>query len=196
MNTEKSERHATVREGYQILLRADAEVLEPLDKPQIRAFYRNMAQACMRWIQEIYGESLRRAFLSLENLRERSQFRTHRYRMKMQVVWEEDGYAAIVCESWLKGEWSEPQRGYHRISHVWNLAEETLLPFPEILCRFGMRLKKNMLPFRPDGIYPDGNEMVFFRNISEQSPFLEKRLTRQKPEKPCCDKNDQTGKKI
>ena len=196
MNTEKSERHATVREGYQILLRADAEVLEPLDKPKIRCFYRNMAQGCMRWIQEVYGESLRNDFLSLENIRERSQFRTHRYRMKMQVVWEEDGYAAIVCESWLKGNWSEPQRGYHRISHVWNLAEETLLPFSEILCRFDMRLKKDMLPFCPDGIYPDGNEMVFFRNSSEQTPFLEKRLTRQKTEKQGSDKKDQTSDKI
>ena len=63
MNVEKSERHATVREGYQILLRADAEVLEMMDKPKIRAFYRNMGETCMRWAQEVYGESLRKEFL-------------------------------------------------------------------------------------------------------------------------------------
>jgi len=35
-----------------------------------------------------------------------------------------------------------------------------------------------MLPFPPDGIYPEGDEMVFFRNVTEQTPFLEKRLPR------------------
>ena len=179
MNIEKSERHATVREGYQILLRADAEVLEPLDKPKIRAFYRNLGETCMRWAQDIYGEALRKEFLSLEGIRERSLFRTQRYQLRMRTVWEEDGHAAVVCESWLSGQWREPQKSYHRISHVWNLSEETALPFSEILSRFGMRLKKDMLPFRPDGIYPLEREMVFFRNVSDHMPFLEKRLPRE-----------------
>ena len=150
----------------------------------------------MRWAQEIYGEALRRELLALESIREKSQFGTQRYQMRMRIPFEEGKHAVFLCESKLTGQWREPQKSYHRISHVWNLTEETLLPFSEILCRFGIRLKKDMLPFRPDGIYPDADEMVFFRNGSEQAPFLEKRLTRQKPEKPCCDKNDQTGKKI
>ena len=30
-----------------------------------------------------------------------------------------------------------------------------------------------------DGIYPVGEELVVFRNVSDQSPFLEHRLTRE-----------------
>ena len=178
MNMERSERHATVREGYQILLRAEAEVLEPMDKPRIRAFYRNMGETCMRWAQSVYGESLRRDFLALDGIRERSQFGMQRYRLRMRLAWEDAHYAAIVCESWLSGQWKEPQKSYHRMSHVWNLAEETVLPFSEILTRFGMKIKKESLPFAPDGIYPEGESMVFFRNVSDHTPFLEKRLTR------------------
>ncbi len=179
MNVEKTDRYATVREGYQILLRADVEVLEPIEKPKMRAFYRDMAETCLRWAQAVYGESRRKEFLSLDGIRERSQFGTQCYRLKMNVVWEDEAYAAVVCQSWLSGQWREPQKSYHRISHVWNLSEESILPISEILRRFGMRITKDMLPFRPDGVYPDGNELVFFRNVTQDMPFLEKRITRE-----------------
>ena len=179
MNTEKTERHAIVREGYQILLRADAELILPTDKPRIRAFYENMAKTCMRWAQEIYGEALRRELLALESIREKSQFGTQRYQMRMRIPFEEGKHAVFLCESKLTGQWREPQKSYHRISHVWNVEEETVLPFSEILSTFGMRITKEKLPFRPDGIYPEGETMVFFRNVTDNVQFLEKRLPRE-----------------
>ena len=178
MKTEKIEMHATVREGYQILLRADAELLMPEDKPKIREFYQRMADTCMKWAEQVYGENLRKEFSELEGIREKSQFRTQRYTMRMRCPWEEGKYAAIICESKLTGQWKEPQKSYHRISHVWNTEEESILPFPQILRNFGLRLSKDMLPFRPDGIYPEGEQMVFFRNVSDRTPFLEQKLSR------------------
>ena len=49
MNVIKEELHATVREGYQILMRADAELYLPEEKPRMLEFYKRMAQTCMRW---------------------------------------------------------------------------------------------------------------------------------------------------
>ncbi|MBR2020122.1 MAG: hypothetical protein IKA05_06965 [Clostridia bacterium] len=178
MNTETVKQHATVREGYQILLRADAELLIPVDKPKMRGFYLKMADTCMKWAEEIYGEELKREFAELETIRERSQFSTQRYRLRIRCPWEEGIHAAFLCESTLTGQWKEPQKSYHRISHVWNTEEESILPFSQILKSFGLRISKQMLPFPPDGMYPEGEEMVFFRNVTDQTPFLEKRLPR------------------
>ena len=175
---EQVEMHATVREGYQILLRADAFLLMPTEKPKIRAFYQRMADTCMRWAEEIHGESLRKDFLELEGIRERSLFRTQRYTLRMRCPFDEGRHTVLLCESKLTGQWKEPQKSYHRISHVWNTEEELVLPIPQILRRFGLRLTKNMLPFPPDGVYPEGQEMVFFRNVTDHLPFLEKRLSR------------------
>ena len=178
MKMEKAERHATVREGYQILLRADAELLLPEEKPLMRAFYERLAETCMTWAVSVHGEALRREFLALEEIREKSQFGTQRYRLRMRCVWEEGVWAAILCESDLTGQWKTPQKSYHRISHVWNTEEELALPFGEILENFGVRLAKNKLPFRPDGIYPEGENMVFFRNVTDNVAFLERKLPR------------------
>lgn len=178
MKLERCERHGTVREGYQILLRADAELLLPEDKPLMRAFYEHMGETCMIWAQTVHGEALRREFLTLEGIREKSQFGTQHYRFRMRCAWEEDGYVAMLCETELSGQWREPQKSYHRISHVWNTEEENALPFPQILERFGVQVSKSKLPFTPDGIYPEGDQMVFFRNVTEHTPFLEKRISR------------------
>ena len=178
MKIEKMEKHGTVREGYQILLRADAALLIPEDKPLMREFYLHLSETCMTWAQAVYGERLRKEFLALESVREKSQFGTQHYRLQMRVAWEDEGHAAILCESKLTGQWKEPQKSYHRISHVWNLAEETMLPFSEILRLFGVRLSEGRLPFRPDGIYPEGEHTVIFRNVTDQTPFLEQRLSR------------------
>lgn len=176
MNIEKTELHATVREGYQILLRADAYLLMPTDKPKIRAFYEKMSQTCMKWAQEVHGEGLRKEFLALDGIREKSRFRTQRYRMQMSCPWQAERYVAFLCESELTGQWKTPQKSYHRISHVWDTEEELILPFSQILKQFGMPLTKEKLPFRPDGIYPMGDQLVFFRNVTDQMAFLEKKL--------------------
>lgn len=178
MKIEKAQRYGTVREGYQILLRAEAMLLLPEEKPLMREFYLHLSETCMTWAQAVYGESLRKEFLALESVKEKSQFGSQHYHLQMRIAWEDEVYAAILCESRLTGQWKEPQKSYHRISHVWNLEEETVLPFSEILKGFGMRLSESRLPFRPDGIYPDGDQMVFFRNVSDRLPFLEQRLPR------------------
>ena len=176
MKTETKELHATVREGYQILLRAEATCRLPMEAPKIRAFYETMVDTCMKWVLEIHGERVRREFLALESVREKSQFRTQGYRMAVHIPWERDGMAVFLCESQLSGDRETPQKAYHRISHVWVLADEVILPQSEILQIFGVRLKRELLPFRPDGIYPVGEELVLFRNATEGLPFAERRL--------------------
>ena len=178
MNIEKTEMHATVREGYQILLRADAALLMPVGRDKLCAFYEKLANTCMKWATEVHGEGLRRDFLALEGVRERSAFRTQRYQLRMRIAYEDDYYAAILCESDLTDQWRAPQSSYHRISHVWDLREQSILPISQILSRFGMRLGKKSLPFRPDGVYPEGDRIVCFRNVTENTPFLENRLPR------------------
>ncbi|MBQ2735732.1 MAG: hypothetical protein IJF33_07855 [Clostridia bacterium] len=179
MNTERREMHATVREGYQILLRANVTLFLPIDKPKICKFYQKTAKTCIQWAETVCGERLREEFLSLETMRERSQFRTRRYEMHVHCVWEDGLYAAFLCESEITGEWKLPQKSYRRMSQVWNLQEETVLPFGQILRNFGFKLRKDMLPFRPDGIYPEGNQIVFFRNSGDHTSFLEKKLPRE-----------------
>ena len=178
MMLERTEMTATVREGYQILRRAQVTLDMPTDKPKMTQFYEKMAGTCMNWAREIYGERLRAEFLSLEGIRERSQFRTQQYSMRMHSPWQEGKYATFLCESQLTDQWKDPGKSYHRISHVWNTDEELILPFSQILRGFGMRISRDMLPFHPDGIYPLGDEMVLFRNASEQSRFLEKKIPR------------------
>lgn len=176
MKVEQKELHATVREGYQILLRAEAMCQLPIEMPKIRSFYELMVDTCMRWALEVYGERLRREFLSLESVHEKSQFRTQRYRMTVHIPWEADGLSVFLCESYLTGRWRTPQKAYRRIAHVWCMEEELILPFSEILQRFGVKLKREMLPFRPDGIYPSGEELIFFQNATDVHPFAEHRL--------------------
>ncbi|MBE6553502.1 MAG: hypothetical protein E7666_04075 [Ruminococcaceae bacterium] len=179
MNLIKKEMHATVREGYQILMRADAELYLPEECPKMLEFYERMAQTCMRWAEEVHGEALKRDFAEVESIREKSQFHTQHYKLRIHVPWVEDGYAVYLCESELLGQWREPQKSYHRISHVWSVKEELILPQAQILHGFGMKLTRNMLPFRPDGIYPCGDKMIFFRNATDNLPFVEQRLSRE-----------------
>lgn len=178
MNTIKKELHAVVREGYQILMRADAELYLPEGKARMTEFYERMAQTCMRWAEEVHGAALRHDFLQMDSIREKSQFRMQTYRLRIYCPWEEGRHAVYLCESELLGQWREPQKSYHRISHVWNLDEELILPESQILRGFGLRITRSMLPFRPDGIYPSGDKMVFFRNATDHLPFVERKLPR------------------
>ena len=179
MNVTKKELHATVREGYQILMRAEAELYLPADYMRICEFYERMADTCMRWAEDIHGAALRHEFLQMESIREKSQYRMQTYRLRIHCPWEEGIHAVFLCESELLGQWREPQKSYHRISHVWNLEEELILPQSQILRDFGLRITRSMLPFRPDGIYPCGSKMVFFRNVTDHLPFVEKTLPRE-----------------
>ena len=141
MNMERSELKCNVREGYQVLLKSRAELFLLSDHPKIQSFYQQVGEACIKWVTEVYGERLRKEFLEIENIRERARFHTQYYLFRMRCPWEDGRYAAVLCESELTGQWREPQKGFYRISHVWNLEEELALPIPQILKYFQMRLQ-------------------------------------------------------
>ena len=178
MNVENKTIRSVVCEGYQVLLRAEATLILPVEQVKIRDFYEKLAGSCMRWATEVHGESLRREYLMLEGVRERSAFRVQHYRLCMRIAHEDAYFAAVVGESNLTDQWREPQKSYHRISQVWDLREESVLPLSQILAQFGMHLSRGMLPFRPDGVYPEGEFVVCFRNVTDQTPFLERKLPR------------------
>ncbi len=173
MQVTQEEHRAAVREGYQILLRAKANLILPREKEGIAAYYSALADKCMKWASEVYGERLRQTFLAIEDTRERARFRMREYRFSMRYVWESEHLVAILCESYLLGQETEPSASYHRLSHVWNLAEETILPARQILSQFGFSRFPRELAFRPDGIYPENDSLVFFQNPKGDCPFEE-----------------------
>ena len=178
MNTENTEMRISVREGYQILLRAEAVMELPVEYPKIRAFYESLAEKCMHWTTEVHGELLRREFLSIESIRERSRVGTEDYRFNMSIVWKNEKNASILCESRLTGQRGSVKNSYHRIAHVWNLEEEAALPFSQILKGFPTEKTDFVIPFSPDGIYPLESELVFFKNASATAQFAEHRCKR------------------
>ncbi len=172
MRLEACERRAVVREGYQILMRAEARLCLPQDHERIASYYQALAEKCMTWAIEVRGECLRREFSALADTREKARFSMRRYSFVMSVPWEDEALAAILCESYLSGEGS---RCSHRLSHVWNLQEQTILPPGQIEKRFLAKGRHEGLPFRPDGIYPSEGELVYFRNARGDHAFAEVR---------------------
>lgn len=173
MNTTTEKLAATVREGYQVLLRAEAELLLPDGKEVIGNYYRLLLDKCMSWATEVYGESIRRDFLSLEDLHDRALWRAQKYRFLMRIPWQNEHHAAILCESYLLGQRGSVENSYHRLSHVWNLDEESILPMAQILNLFGCGIQLKELPFRPDGVYPDGEELIFYKNPTADMPLAQ-----------------------
>jgi hypothetical protein len=173
LNTTTEKLAATVREGYQVLLRAEAELLLPEGKEVIGNYYRLLLDKCMSWATEVYGERIRRDFLSLEDLHDRALWRAQKYRFLMRIPWQNEHHAAILCESYLLGQRGSVENSYHRLSHVWNLEEESILPMAQILNLFGCGIKPKDLPFRPDGVYPDGEELIFYKNPTADTPLAQ-----------------------
>lgn len=173
MNFEAREIKRIVREGYQILLRAEASLMLPTEQPQIRNYYEALCEKCMQWAVEVHGEQLRKRFLSLESAAQKARFPMERYRFSMGGIMEARGHAVILCESRLQALGGGTGNEYYRISHVWNLEEETVLPTGQILRAFDVSVKKREVPFRPDGVYPAGGNMIFFKNPTENTPFSE-----------------------
>lgn len=173
MNTTTEKLGATVREGYQVLLRAEAELLFPEGKEVIGNYYRLLANKCMSWATEVYGERVRSDFLSLEDLHDRALWRAQKYRFLMRIPWQNEHYIAILCESYLLGQQGNTQNSYHRLSHVWKLDEETILPISQILELFAGGTRLRDLPFVPDGIYPEGEELIFYKNPTHDTPLAQ-----------------------
>jgi hypothetical protein len=129
----------------------------------------------MSWATEVYGERIKRDFLSLEDLHDRALWRAQKYRFLMRIPWQNEHYIAILCESYLLGQRQQMQNSYHRLSHVWNLDEESILPIPQILELFGCGIKIKELPFVPEGVYPDGGELIFYKNPTAEEPLAQRK---------------------
>ena len=173
MNTTTEKLGATVREGYQVLLRAEAELVLPEGKEVIGNYYRLLSDKCMSWATEVYGERIRREFLSLEDLHERALWRAQKYRFLMRIPWSTEHHIAILCESYLLGQRGSVQNSYHRLSHVWSLDEESILPISQILELMGCGIKLKDLPFVPEGVYPEGEQLIFYKNPTADTPLAQ-----------------------
>lgn len=180
MNTITEQFKATVREGYQVLLRAEVELVLPEGKDIIGNYYRLISDKCLSWATDVYGEGIRRDFLALEDLHERALWRAQKYRFLMRIPWISEHHIAILCESYLLGQRGEVQNSYHRLSHVWNLEEESILPLPQILELMGCDIKLRDLPFTPDGVYPEGGELIFYKNPTADTPLTQRKRLLQK----------------
>lgn len=173
MNTITQKFGATVREGYQVLLRAEAELILPEGKDVIGNYYRLLGDKCMSWATEVYGERIRSEFLSLDDLHDRALWRAQKYRFLMRIPWATEHHIAILCESYLLGQHREVQNSYHRLSHVWNLEEESILPISQILELVSCNIHLRDLPFVPDGVYPEGEELIFYKNPTIDTPLAQ-----------------------
>lgn len=175
MELEWAEEKRSVREGYVVLLRAHAELLLPdASYPVIRSFYQRIAEACMSWTVEVFGERVRAHFLSLADIREKSRFRTLQYRFRMRSPWQNDSHITLLCES--ERTELDGTVDFFRICHTWNIEEETVLPLGQILPLIETRFSKKELPFLPDGIYREGDHVVVYQNKTSVHPYLEAKL--------------------
>ena len=175
MELERKILRGAVIEGYTVLMRAEAELLLPQEYAAICDFYSLLAEKCMAWAIEVYGEGRRAAFLELKDSMERARFKMAKYRFLMRYPWHGDEHTAIVCESFLDGETNEKRCSYRRISHVWNVREETLLPLSQIGELFSIKVDARRIGFRADGAYPENGALVFYKNASQRNDFMEKR---------------------
>lgn len=173
METAREYHRGAVREGYRLLLRIETEVLVAEKYEKISGYYRRMAEACRKWVEEITGERIREVYLTSESDRERARQATARYRLRCAPVWWNGQYASWVAESWLTVGGAER---YWRVARVWNLGEETMLPMRQILEQFGMGKLPRQLPFSPDGAYPIGETLILYRNAEGDRPFEEWRM--------------------
>jgi hypothetical protein len=178
MELERQTLRGSTVEGYRILLRAQAELLLPLEYPVIREFYITLARRCIEWTCEVTGERLRARYLALDTNAERAHFDTRTYRFAMRYCDTDDRHAAIVCESRFSGDGE--RIAYRRISHVWYLAEQTLLPPSQIIKRYSQG-RRVSVGFPPDGIYPENGDLVLFKNATEKTDFTEKRISLSDP---------------
>ena len=173
MKMEAWELSATVREGYQILLRAQARADLPVEYARIALYYRTLGEKCLAWATEVEGERLKREFAALESIREKSGFGCRSYRFDAGCVWEdgEGDLIAFVCESTLSGMRQMPEKRYHRSAQVWSRKEELILPKEEVAALFSPQGKRALKGVYVDGIYPRGDRLLFFRNPTETEPF-------------------------
>ncbi len=174
MKMERENIRRVVREGYRILLRAQAELELPEDYETIADYYRRMGEACLEWVTAAEGERILAEYNAIEDTVERARYQTAWYRLCCRCVWERDGHAAWVGESILHLPNGPIVR---KTAQVWNLKEQTVLPKGQILKLCKPLPKQSRPPFRADGVYPEGTELIFFRNATTKTSFSEFRIS-------------------
>lgn len=176
MKLEHSQLNATVRQEYQILLRAHASLQLPIEQIQIRDFYTTLGQKCIHWAKNELGEQLRRSYLQLEDSRERARMRTVFYRFEMIAYPCHELHWVVLCESSLSGNTETMGNWYYRLAHVWNINEQSILPPSQVMRLFPSKLSLKKLPFVPDGIYPQDGQLIYYRNQTASHRFLEQKI--------------------
>ena len=172
MDLMQRENHKIVREGYRILMRVDSALFLPKESSKLLDFYETLARDCLTWAVEIRGEALRLAFCALSTIQEKSRFQAEHYQLRIWSPWEEGEHIAFVCESeWRKSDRKETE--LRRIAHVWSMREFCMLPPKQTMRLFHLNLADYKLGFSPDGVYPQGESIIAFRNKTESSPFSE-----------------------
>ncbi len=159
-----------VREGYRVLLTAEATLALPVGMERIGQFYRQMCRACLEWVKQGEGERLRREYLAFEDPMERARMAGARYTLRCVPVYRDEHYAAWECVSILRSDTGLPRE--RRMAQTWCLSEQTGLPFGQILRAFPTQ-KRERPAFRPDGVYPKGDLLVFYRNGEGQEAVRE-----------------------
>ncbi len=174
METERECLRRVVSEGYRILLRAEAELDLPKDFGTVADYYRRMGEACMEWVTAAEGERILAEYRAIQDTVERARFKTAWYQLSCRCVWEDGGHAAWVGESVLY----LPSQGpvLRKTAQVWNLNEQTVLPKGQVLRLCRPTAKQGRPPFRADGVYPCGQELIFFRNATPKDSFAEFRI--------------------
>ena len=167
--------HKAVREGYRCLLKCDARLILPQDHERICAYYRRMAESCLRWAEAAEGERLREAYLALEDHLLQARFAMAQYELRCEPVWWGEGHVSYVCRSVMRTGETEIRR---TMAQVWNSAEQTLLPMSRIVKQFSGKSAPRRIPFRPDGVYPTEGELVFYRNGNAAEEGAEFRVPR------------------
>jgi hypothetical protein len=176
MKLEHSQLNATVRQEYQVLLRAHASLQLPTEHIQIRDFYTTLGQKCIHWAKNELGEQLREVYLQREDSRARARMRTVFYRLEMTAYPCCEQHWVILCESSLSGNAETMGNWYYRLAHVWNVKEQTILPPTQVMRLFPSRLSVKKLPFSPDGIYPQDGQLIFYRNQTATHRFFEEKV--------------------
>ncbi len=169
MELECVERYRSFCGGYAVLLRLDARMERPKSK-KMAEYYDTLFNGCLSWA-ETYGKNLQKIYENTQNHAEKAGFRPRTYRLRIYPTYEDDRVIAFLCESAMMGQWKGPGEGYRRLSQVWNIREEQMLPPQQIMEYFGFHLSKKRLPFAPDGIYPQDGKLIIFQNLSGKYPF-------------------------
>ena len=168
--------HTAVREGYRSILQSDTEVWLPRGHGKMEEYYLRVREACVRWAETAEGARLCEAYRAIEDHMERARFQTASYHLICSPVWEESPYVSYLCRSVLK---IGGERKERLMAQVWNFEEETILPMGQVLKVFPSEVSKKRIPFRPDGVYPLSEELVFYRNASDNRAGGEYRVKRQ-----------------